>query len=51
MYCGNKIDDPYARVYVRNKIKHINVNLLNLIPRVNQARSSVQHECGLNESV
>ena len=51
MYCGNSIDDQYARVYVRNSVKHINVNLLNLIPRVNKAKSSVQHECALNESI
>ena len=52
----NAIDDPYVRVFVSNKVKNINVKLLNLMAGVNKTRFLVQHELckckyGLNESV
>ena len=52
----NTIDDPYAWVWVPNKIKDINVNVFNLMLSVNETRFLVWHElceykCGLNESV
>ena len=52
----NKIDDPYAQVYVPDKVKNINVKVFNLMSGVNVTRFLVQHEsreckCALNESV
>ena len=57
--CGrscNTIDDPYARVCVQNKVKNMNIKLLNLISDVNKTRFLFQLEpckceCGLNEIV
>ena len=51
----NAIDDPYARVCVRNKIKSMNVKVFNLMLGENE-RFLIQHgscecKCGLNESV
>ena len=51
----NTINDPYARVCVPDKVKSMNVNVFNLMSRINETRFLVQHElhecaCGLNES-
>ena len=56
--CGrscNTIDDPYARAFVPNTVKNINIKVFNSIS-VNRTRFLVQHEpcehrCVLNESV
>ena len=50
------IDDPYAQVCLPNEVKHRNVKVFNLMSKINETRSLVQHEsfkckCGLNESV
>ena len=57
--CGgscNTIDDPYAQVFVPNKLKKVNLRVFNWIAGVNDARFLVQNEsfeckCGLNESI
>ena len=38
------IDDLYARVNVPNKVKYMNVKVVNLISGVNETRFLVQHE-------
>ena len=50
------IDDPCAAVYVPNKVKNMNVQVLYLILWINETRLLVQYEsleskCRLNESV
>ena len=52
----NTIDDPYARVCVRNKVKNMNVKVFNLMSWVNETKPLVQHQsyeykCRLNDSV
>ena len=57
--CGgtcNTIDDPYAEVCIPNKVKNMNIKVINLMSGVNETRFLVQHKsweckCGLNESV
>ena len=34
----NTINDPYAKLFVPNKIKNVNVEVANLIPRNNKTR-------------
>ena len=39
--CGgscNSIDDPYALVFVPNKVKNMNVKVFHLIPWVNETK-------------
>ena len=56
--CGgscNTINDPFARVCVRNEVKTMNVKVFNLMSGVNKTKL-VQHElseckCLLNESI
>ena len=43
--CGgtcNTIDNPYARIYVSNKVKRINLKVFSLMLRVNERRSLVR---------
>ena len=52
----NTFDDPYARAFVPNKVKIMNVTVFNLVSGVNETRCLVQHEpceckCVLNERV
>ena len=52
----NTIHDPYAGVYVLDKVKNINEEVFNLMPGENEARFLVQPQLcgskrGLNESV
>ena len=45
--CGrrcNAIDDPYAQIFVTNKVKNVNVKVLNLISRVNE-KILVRYNC------
>ena len=60
--CFNTIDDPYAQIYpnfqicVPDKVKIMNVEVFNLMPKVNETRLLVQHESSdckfrLNKSV
>ena len=45
--CGgscNAINYPYARVYVSNKARNIDVKVFNLMSGVNETRFIVQHE-------
>ena len=34
----NNINDPYAKLFVPNVIKKINVKIFNLVPRTNETR-------------
>ena len=34
----NNINDPYAKLYVADVVKYINVKVFNLMPRTNEAR-------------
>ena len=48
--------DPYARFFVPNNVKNMNVKVLNLISGVNKTRFIVQHESceckyGLNKNL
>ena len=36
--CCNSINDAYAKLYVPDLVKNINVKVFNLIPRTNEAR-------------
>ena len=52
----NTIDDPYTRVCAPGKAENMNVEVFNLMLRINELRCLVQHEScehkrGLNESV
>ena len=52
--CGgscNTIVDPYAQVFVSDKIKSMNVKVFNLMSGVNETRFLVQHEACKNENV
>ena len=42
-YC-NSINDPYAQVFVPNKVKNMNMNVFHLILEINETRFLVQHE-------
>ena len=45
--CGgryNTIDDPYAQIFVPDKVKNMNEKIFNLMSRVNETRFLVQHE-------
>ena len=52
----NRIDDPMARLCVTNIIKNVNINVYNLLLRLNETRNVLWHEsckcvCLLNSSV
>ena len=52
----NIMRDPYARFFVPNNVKNMNVKVFNLISGVNKTRFIVQHEsceckCGFNKSL
>ena len=52
----NTIDDSYARVFVRNKVKKMILKVYNWISEVNETEYLVQNawldcKCGFNESV
>ena len=40
----NNINDPYAKLYVPDVIKNINVKVFNLMSRINETRQIVWHE-------
>ena len=41
--CSN-INDPYAKLYVPDIIKNINVKVFNLMSRINETRQIIWHE-------
>ena len=41
--CSN-INDPYAKLCVRDIIKNINVKVFNLMSRINETRQMIWHE-------
>ena len=52
----NNINDPYAKLYVPDVLKKLNVKLFNLISKTNETRHIKGHKtckckCRLNESV
>ena len=52
----NVINDPYARLYVPDIIKNINIKVFNLMPRISKTRHIIWHEtskfiCKLSVSV
>ena len=52
----NNINDPYAKLYIPDIIKNINVKVFNLISKINETRQIVWHEtckcvCRLTSSV
>ena len=52
----NNINDPYAKLYVPDVIKNINVKVFNLMSRINETRHTIWHEtckcvCRLTASV
>ena len=52
----NNINDPYARLCVRNVVKNLNFKVFNVISRTNETRHIEWHEtckckCRLNKSV
>ena len=45
--CGgsfNNINNPYSKFYVPNAVKNINVEVFNLVSRINEARCKEQHK-------
>ena len=52
----NSINHPYAKLYIPNIIKNINVKVFNLMQRINEIRQIIWHEtckcvCRLTSSV
>ena len=52
----NNINDPYARIYVSDTVKNLNVKVFNLMSLANETRSIKWHEtckciCRLNEII
>ena len=53
---GNNINDPYAKLYVSDDVKNLNVTASNLMPRIKETRHREWHEtckckCRLDSSV
>ena len=44
----NTINDPYAKLFVPNTIKNVNVKVVNLIPRNNETRHIEWHIKDIN---
>ena len=44
--CGGRYttDDPYAQIFIPDKVKNMNEKVFNLMSRVNETRFLVQHE-------
>ena len=45
--CGgryNTTDDPYAQIFIPDKVKNMNEKVFNLMSRVNETRFLIQHE-------
>ena len=52
----NSVNDPYAKVWVRDIVKNLNVKVFNLMLRTNKTRSIKLHEtckciCRLNKII
>ena len=52
----NNINDPYAKLFVPDAVKNLNVKVFNLIPRTNETRhiecyKTCKCKCRLNPSV
>ena len=52
----NNINNPYAKLYIPEVVKNINVKVFNLMQRINETRQVVWHEtckcvCQLTSSV
>ena len=40
----NNINDPYAKIFVPDNVKNVNVRVFNLMPRTNETRHIKWHE-------